>query len=167
VALAALLLAQGGFATVLSKVTFWAVALLFFLYGAKLLHAMLLSSSFGVLPLLRNNLPTLVERITLSRRPGSQDLTDGDFRSPKPMKKRHIQADAIGVIFAVDASRFLHCKPLAHAPCRNVQVPRAGRKNIAPTPSRGSTGIKDSGHDEAIMTEMAASHIQDSGAIAV
>jgi sodium/bile acid cotransporter 7 len=36
VVLAALLPAQGGFATVLSKVTFWAVALLFFLYGAKL-----------------------------------------------------------------------------------------------------------------------------------
>jgi len=36
VALAALFPAQGGFATALSKVTFWAVALLFFLYGAKL-----------------------------------------------------------------------------------------------------------------------------------
>jgi sodium/bile acid cotransporter 7 len=36
VVLAALLPAQGGFATALSKVTFWAVALLFFLYGAKL-----------------------------------------------------------------------------------------------------------------------------------
>jgi sodium/bile acid cotransporter 7 len=36
VALAALLPAQGGFATALSKVTFWAVALLFFLYGARL-----------------------------------------------------------------------------------------------------------------------------------
>jgi sodium/bile acid cotransporter 7 len=36
VVLAALLPAQGGFATVLSQVTFWAVALLFFLYGAKL-----------------------------------------------------------------------------------------------------------------------------------
>lgn len=36
VALAALLPAKGGFAAVLSNVTFWAVALLFFLYGAKL-----------------------------------------------------------------------------------------------------------------------------------
>jgi predicted Na+-dependent transporter len=36
VALAGLVPAQGGFAAVLSNVTFWAVALLFFLYGAKL-----------------------------------------------------------------------------------------------------------------------------------
>jgi solute carrier family 10 (sodium/bile acid cotransporter), member 7 len=36
VVLAALLPAQGGFATELSKLTFWAVALLFFLYGARL-----------------------------------------------------------------------------------------------------------------------------------
>ncbi|MBW9063042.1 bile acid:sodium symporter [Rhizobium herbae] len=36
VVLATILPAQGGFATVLSKATFWAVALLFFLYGAKL-----------------------------------------------------------------------------------------------------------------------------------
>jgi sodium/bile acid cotransporter 7 len=36
VVLAALLPARGGFASVLSKVTFWAIALLFFLYGARL-----------------------------------------------------------------------------------------------------------------------------------
>lgn len=36
VVLAAVFPAQGEFATALSKVTFWAVALLFFLYGARL-----------------------------------------------------------------------------------------------------------------------------------